>query len=116
MSNELEKLLNAGDNLERILTNKISSYEVRNASREWNLAKKEMSNEPKWQPIETAPKDGTPILCFIENATLVVLFWGLYDSFQKCGDLYGWLNPEIGGFCPYADVTHWMPLPKPPTQ
>ena len=75
-----------------------------------------MSNEPKWQPIETAPTDGTPVLCFIENATPVVLFWGLYDSFQKCGDLYGWLNPEIGADCPYDDVTHWMPLPKPPTQ
>jgi len=66
----------------------------------------------KWQPIETAPKDGTEVLGYrwykkIEGDTYEfynVVYWekGL-----------GWcLN---GGDCIKFLVTHWMPLPPPPT-
>jgi uncharacterized coiled-coil protein SlyX len=37
---QVERLTKAGDNLERILTGHISSYEVGNASHEWRAAKK----------------------------------------------------------------------------
>jgi hypothetical protein len=36
---QVERLTKAGDNLERILTGHISSYEVGNASHEWRAAK-----------------------------------------------------------------------------
>lgn len=58
-----------------------------------------------WQPIETAPKDGTEILCWSEsNQRLYVLAWHKHN----------WLEHEIDGNwgrCP----THWMPLPATPS-
>lgn len=70
----------------------------------------------EWQPIETAPKDGTWVL--------------LYKYSQPCGidDLDSWLpcmslaryhegywykNSEYTIGC---NPTHWMLLPKPPSE
>ena len=39
LKSENERLRNAGDNLERLLTTKIASYEIGNASNEWHFAK-----------------------------------------------------------------------------
>lgn len=36
---EIARLRKAGDNLERVLTTKVASYEVANASHDWNAAK-----------------------------------------------------------------------------
>jgi predicted metallo-beta-lactamase superfamily hydrolase len=36
---EIKRLLKAGDNLERVLTTKVASYEIANASHEWRAAK-----------------------------------------------------------------------------
>ncbi len=67
-----------------------------------------------WQPIETAPKDGTPILLIISGRELHV------DEDTPCGigrwkpDFWGENNwcMDSGDFWPGA--THWMPLPTPP--
>ena len=66
----------------------------------------------EWQPIETAPKDGTLVLLYAQGT----LASGVYEA----GDWYFWegeivdcegrLNHWIKGFGP----THWMPLPPPP--
>lgn len=40
-SAQIKELKNSGDNLEHILTNKLSSYEVSNACHNWKLAKNE---------------------------------------------------------------------------
>ena len=78
-----------------------------------------------WQPIETAPKDGTDIIVMhvhIETQIVHAAFWikggadyGLDDddtgwwSYDKseCSriKLDNWLTP-----------THWMPLPEPPKE
>jgi len=65
----------------------------------------------EWQPIETAPKDGTEVIV-VRSGFKVTVGW-----FDKKS---GWTNPtraisedydqEMGGYEP----THWMPLPKPP--
>ena len=66
----------------------------------------------QWQPIETAPRDGTEILLgyFLEaggGGRPSVAFW--HDIHKKwCGN-EGLLNAE-GYFSP----THWQPLPIPP--
>ncbi len=53
-----------------------------------------------WLPIETAPRDGTPILGYEVRFVPRVLFWR--------GD--GWR--DVSG-C-YMLPTSWMPLPEPP--
>jgi len=56
---------------------------------------------PDWQPIETAPKDGTTILVF-HNGSMWTVLWS---------DVQEWHDANDYGYTP----THWMPLPKPPT-
>lgn len=67
----------------------------------------------EWQPIETAPKDGTPILCgrFVprdrHNGRVRVDWWRSYE--EGCGFVgFGEFNQH------YWPATHWMPLPDPP--
>jgi hypothetical protein len=60
-----------------------------------------------WQPIGTAPKDGTAILTFQSNlmtgGKMRVAVWR-DDTVPK-----GWSASE-------ESPTHWMPLPIPPDQ
>lgn len=76
-----------------------------------------------WQPIETAPKDGTPFLTFSKDAAdaprvgplgghstpVLVMCWTAYDGrpypVDEVGDWHDFHNYE---------PTHWMPLPEPP--
>jgi hypothetical protein len=66
---------------------------------------------PKWQPIETAPKDGTVILGWYLGASFVVemsftpeenKFWAGID------DKYIYLDS--------SNFSHWMPLPPDPNE
>lgn len=60
-----------------------------------------------WQPISSAPKDGTRVLC-----------WNKEWEAPESGCLYGpfWaansLAADKGGW--KYQPTHWMPLPEPP--
>jgi hypothetical protein len=76
----------------------------------------------EWQPIETAPKDGTIIDVWLGDCPPE-------DAFFYCGGKgslrsanWHWQN---GKFRPYlglnilttfVEPTHWMPLPEPPKQ
>lgn len=60
---------------------------------------------PQWQPIETAPKDGTPVLAWDEGAVCIVT-WVSGDSI----DPDGWYDVRRLDPAP----THWQPLPAPP--
>lgn len=71
----------------------------------------------EWQPIETAPKDGTPILL----ARKEYIDIGLWDHTHICrqGAAPGsWMSgfDGSGPDGPEDDYwpTHWMPLPQPP--
>lgn len=70
-----------------------------------------------WQPIETAPRDGTDVFAH-----------GLFTPFQGSCEFIGfnvtgfdpdegkWLvqNHDDKGELMYWMPTHWMPLPEPP--
>jgi len=61
----------------------------------------------EWQPIETAPKDGTEILIFVDGHREVSHF--------EAGET-GWPWVDYSGTSAWRiDLpTHWMPLPAPP--
>jgi len=74
----------------------------------------------EWQPIETAPRDGTVIVLYSKKIPyctnhMAVGFWSeIPDS-----EFYvGWAIGMSRGFVDMDEqvdeVTHWMPLPPPP--
>jgi hypothetical protein len=81
----------------------------------------------EWQPIETAPKDGTRIVVWGPLAVMrdgqrlatdpcahVMLFKRIRDS--AAGDWWSPSLPTMPDFWQLAHFpTHWMPLPAPPT-
>ena len=75
---------------------------------------KELEAQLEWQPIETAPKDGTVILCN-ERGWVYTAFWGMktpdeyyYNQRSKTPQ---WLSHNFP-----QEPTHWMPLPNPPKE
>lgn len=80
----------------------------------------------QWQPIETAPKDGTEVLLFAPGR----LTYGAWvepspepnikyrDGFApepEWEDFEPYWSSWDGGFTTEHPPTHWMPLPPPPT-
>ncbi len=60
-----------------------------------------------WQPIFTAPKDGSEIVAHdAKTGTSHVTHW----------DRYGWHDPDSHYYseAPDFDPTHWMPLSSAP--
>ena len=73
----------------------------------WDAPETELATlkaENKWQPISTAPKDNTVFLAWRKHAThpLMVRYEPSYDWFANYDGEHVY------------DLTHWMPLPKPP--
>ncbi len=73
----------------------------------------------EWRTIESAPRNGTPVIIFATD----------HSYFEKPSEIVGeaycheesgkwwWANTSPGDY--YADeidyrITHWMPLPEPP--
>jgi hypothetical protein len=67
-----------------------------------------------WRPIETAPKDGTPVLVGHEQA--VFSAWWEKDGTQTNTNHPGWVDGTTNSYEEYTtyEPTHWMPLPAPP--
>jgi hypothetical protein len=59
---------------------------------------------PLWQPIETAPKDGTMILVWFSEAARAMLLWWFDDHWRFLGSTT----------IPIVYPTHWMPIPEGP--
>ena len=71
-----------------------------------------------WKPIETAPRDGTAILAYASRAAAE----GKLERSQGMKVTWWRSNRERDGFTGWGEfndafwpATHWMPLPKPPT-
>ena len=60
---------------------------------------------PLWQPIATAPTDGTEIIVGWEGRMVSGGFW--FSRRQA------WVTPH-GHYIRAASPTHWLPLPDPP--
>lgn len=70
----------------------------------------------EWQPIETAPKDGTTVLGYSEfiasdwnsDAAIASIQWYDYGN-----EVFGWYGSGPSGLV-LTSASHWMPLPAPP--
>jgi hypothetical protein len=90
-----------------------------------------------WQPIETAPKDGTEILAWREDCGVLLVRWiapinfltereiekAVSEGYREDGSEDEWVEQQdwfyadfvAGGRLEGFEVpTHWMPLPPPP--
>jgi hypothetical protein len=70
----------------------------------------------EWQPIETAPKDGTEILgyapgVFLNGSGRLVIWW-VADRYAK-EEFWACYNDRWDSN-ESAHVTHWQSLPEPP--
>ena len=73
-----------------------------------------------WQPIETAPRDGSRILAMIrwswsdgtDGEAQDVIYWCAGGKFWVCGTPMNYVQGLDEG----VEPTHWRPLPAPPTQ
>lgn len=80
-----------------------------------------------WQPIETAPRDGTLIDLWIinqdnDNFRITDAYWNKYDNawwapYKNYGEggkaETSYKNTKTGNEM-FEKATHWMPLPEPP--
>lgn len=56
----------------------------------------------EWQPIETAPKDGSKVLILELDSVHDAVYLSRKDIWVSPDGAYGY------------DPTHWMPMPDPP--
>ena len=73
----------------------------------------------EWQPIETAPRDGTRILAFLPGTNpeddfhapedVMIVSWD-----EHCEHGFGWLIDQEENLAAWCNPTHWMPLPSAP--
>lgn len=68
-----------------------------------------------WQPMETAPKDGTRILAYVsrkaDEANICEIWWEPEYAYDNWCVFFGWWDDDW-------DLCHepiaWMPKPPPP--
>lgn len=61
--------------------------------------------EPQWLPIDSAPKDGSPVLVYIPSYSRPT--WASYDNGE-------WTEED--DYLHEVSPTHWFQLPEPPSQ
>lgn len=87
-----------------------------------------LAPQPQWQPIETAPRDGTEILVYRKDCGVLLARWIALSEFltdseieKSCltseeADEPDWFYADFvaGGRLDGGTCTHWQPLPQPP--
>jgi len=71
--------------------------------------------EGGWQPIETAPRDGTPILGWFPKTEHVTWDRVVITHWRVDYGGYGLNPPHWSDGSVSGSPLHWMPLPKGPT-
>jgi hypothetical protein len=70
----------------------------------------EITTEDSWQPIETAPKDGSQVVVYGKHAQ-----WSSADgAIVTIGHYFAGLDCWMTDSGVMYDATHWMPLPESP--
>ena len=70
----------------------------------------------EWQPIKTAPRDGTWVMLFCPDVppglepTSDLTHWIAQWNYL----ISDWTDQDDCSVVSETDTTHWMPLPKPP--
>lgn len=64
-----------------------------------------------WQPIETAPKDGTYVLAWQKESETPYVAQFIMNKWITDSDNFNDPNRYFTSFC---KPTYWMPLPEPP--
>jgi len=77
--------------------------EPRSQADYWFMARAAIAAMPGWQPIETAPRDGTKFLGVTKSGRMKVDWFDVTLSVSQFAHERG-----DNGY------THWMPLPEPP--
>lgn len=70
-----------------------------------------------WQPIETAPQDGTCILLSNGHGCFIARYKPVFDSgYRPSNPWYSMMlnHDHIEEPFRYEKATHWQPLPDPP--
>lgn len=62
----------------------------------------------EWQPIVTAPRDGTRLLLWTGNMSTTGMIWSTTVGWWDKEICHKWIHGSS------VDPTHWMPLPAPP--
>lgn len=79
----------------------------------------ELKAAQEWQPIETAPKDGTIVLLHIPNMPAVSCTQAFYGStfcpIEQVEQEEHWRNASTDHQV-YRTATHWRPLPSAPKE
>jgi len=77
----------------------------------------------EWQPIETAPKDGTKILVFCKPDEIFTATWGKWTDAHfndwkatECWCVYDCEDAFYSHLLSGDRVKYWHPLPEPPKE
>lgn len=87
--------------------------EVTDADKAAAIGALTVDEAPDWQPIESAPKDGTKIDLWADGQRFTNCRWGKHDaeSIVPWGEEH-WRGYPLKGIAP----THWLPLPPAPPE
>jgi len=70
----------------------------------------------EWQPIETAPRDGTSVLLRMSDGIAHQgAFQGPSDGAiyaRRTASAYNWISETVGASLYEGDIAYWAPLPK----
>lgn len=113
MNPELERQIEiaTGKSIEHLRNTPLSEQK-----KEWTKPKAEQGDA--WQPIETAPQDGTSVLIsssFRVGESSYGVCRRQHDGFVANGGYPCWRAEDRQKVFP-GKITHWMPLPNPPAK
>lgn len=114
----LQSELDTANNNHRSMAHQLAETGERALAAESSLHR--VRAETVWQPIETAPKDGSDVLLYFPLEGLSAGFEKVIIAHwrKSAGDLINcywvWQGRAYRGYSEAYQPTHWMPLPAPP--